>query len=73
MDYLVLTPMDRMNTIRDALRAVESDHYRQSFLSPDADPGLPDRLKGLEAQMRKLQKEYKAVEKEQPTIEGPDA
>ncbi len=63
MDYPTLSMGDKLQIARDALRGVESDHYRMSLLV-DSQPGAESRMAQLEAEAETLRAKIAKLEAE---------
>lgn len=61
MDYTTLSEGDKLSLARDALRGLESDHFRTQVLV--AQPNQAARLNQLELQIAGVREQIKVLEK----------
>lgn len=64
LDYLVITPHDRLGIAREALRVRELEHFRLYVGTPSAAPMTPEARAQQVDEIKKLQEIVKGLEDE---------
>lgn len=62
IEYTMLSPEERLMTVRDTLRGRETDHLRLSVMTNATEPSRATRLPHLEEEIKRLQALVKKLE-----------
>lgn len=63
VEYTTLSANDKLNLVRDRLRALESDHFRLTLASPELEPTRDSRLPAMADEIARLQALVSEVER----------